>query len=98
MAEVAWTAEAEGWLKEVHDHIAADDPRAAMRVVEGIYDRVQLLKRFPEFGHRYAAKPDQNIRILLYGHYLIPYLVKPDGNIDILGVFHGALDINRYLL
>ena len=33
-----------------------------------------------------------------YGHYRIAYLVKEDGDIDILGVFHGALDINRYQL
>ena len=25
-------------------------------------------------------------------------LIKQDGNIDILGVFHGALDIERYFL
>jgi leucyl-tRNA synthetase len=31
-------------------------------------------------------------------HYRIAYLIKPDGNIDILGVFHGALDIDRYFI
>jgi len=39
-----------------------------------------------------------NVRILLYGHYRIAYLLKNDGNVDILGVFHGALDITRYQL
>jgi hypothetical protein len=28
----------------------------------------------------------------------ITYLVKPDGDVAILGVFHGALDIDRYLV
>ncbi|MBI5506369.1 MAG: type II toxin-antitoxin system RelE/ParE family toxin, partial [Deltaproteobacteria bacterium] len=32
------------------------------------------------------------------GHYRIAYLIKPDGSIDILGVFHGALDIERFNL
>jgi len=36
------------------------------------------------------------IEILLYGHYRITYLVKNGGDIDILGVFHGALDISKY--
>jgi len=36
--------------------------------------------------------------MILYGHYRIAYLVKDDDNIDILGVFHGALDITRYQL
>jgi plasmid stabilization system protein ParE len=31
-------------------------------------------------------------------NYRITYLVKDDGNVDILGVFHAALDISRYQL
>jgi hypothetical protein len=34
----------------------------------------------------------------MYGHYRIAYLVQADGNIDILGVFHAALDITKYEL
>ena len=97
MAEINWTEEAERWLKDIHDYIAQDSPESAIRVVEGIYERAQLLHRFPEIGYRYDRVPDKHIRILLYGHYKIAYLIKMDGNIDILGVFHGALDIDRYL-
>jgi toxin ParE1/3/4 len=97
MAEINWTVEAERWLQDTHDYIAATNPRAAARVVEGIYEKVQLLRQFPELGYRYDRHPTQHIRILLYGHYRIAYLLKPDDNIDILGVFHGALDLERYL-
>lgn len=97
MAQINWTAEAERWLRDIHDYIAEDNPEAAARVVGGIYEKVQILRQFPELGHRYDRHPDQHIRILLYGHYRIAYLIKPDGDIDILGVFHGALDIERYL-
>ncbi len=48
-------------------------------------------------GHRYWAS-DRHVRMILYGHYRIAYLVKDDDNIDILGVFHGSLDITRYQL
>jgi toxin ParE1/3/4 len=97
MAAINWTAEAEQWLQDIFAYISTDKPKAARRVVEGIYEKAQMLKRFPEIGHRYDRYPDLNIRILLYGHYRIAYLIKPDGNIDILGVFHGALEIDRYL-
>ncbi len=97
MAEINWTEEAERWLKDIHNYIAQDNPESAIRVVDAIYERAQLVCRFPEIGHRYDRIPDQHIRILLYGHYRIAYLIKTDGNIDILGVFHGALDIDRYL-
>jgi toxin ParE1/3/4 len=95
MVEIAWTDEARRWLEDIYAYIAADNPGAAARTLHGIYDRAQDLARFPEMGYRYTAS-SRHVRILLYGHYRIAYLVKDDGNIDILGVFHGALDISRY--
>ena len=97
MAEINWTSESEIWLKDIYDYIAGDNPEAANRVVEGISEEVQLLREFPELGHRYGRHTGQHIRILLYGHYRIAYLIKSDGDIDILGVFHGGMDIDRYL-
>lgn len=97
MARITWTEEAQRWLKDIFEYVAADNPQAAARTVQGIYERAQVLATFPEIGHRYSPSP-RNVRILLYGHYRIAYLVKDDGNIDILGVFHGALDITRYRL
>ena len=47
---------------------------------------------------RWNKKSNEDIRILLYGHYRIAYLLKEGGDIDILGVFfHGSLDIQRFL-
>jgi toxin ParE1/3/4 len=95
MAKITWTAEAERWLEDIFEYIAADNPEAAARTVSGIYERTQVLLKFPEMGHRYWAS-NRHVRILLYGHYRITYLIKADGNIDILGVFHGSLDISKY--
>lgn len=96
MAEIRWTREAEKWLHDIYDYIALDSHKAARQVVEGIYQKAQILKRFPKIGHRYDRCQDENIRILLYGHYRIAYIIKSNENIDILGVFHGALDMDRY--
>ena len=97
MAEIRWTEEAYRWLRDIHGYIAADNPAAAHKVVSGIYDRTQLLNRFPEIGYVYRDEPEGEIRILLYGHYRIAYLLRKSSEVDILGVFHGALDIDRYL-
>jgi len=97
MAKIAWTEEAERWLDDIYGYIAGDNPVSAARTVEGIYERAQDLSAYPEMGYRYTA-PSRHVRILQYGHYRIAYLVKDDGNIDILGVFHGSLDISRYQL
>lgn len=98
MVKISWTDEAQLWLKEIYEYIALDSPHSAERVVQNIYDKAQVLKSFPEIGYRYDRFQEKHIRILLYGHYRIAYLIKPDNNIDILGVFHGALDMDRFFL
>lgn len=97
MAEIAWTNEAKSWLQQIYDYIARDNEEAAWQVIIGIYERVQILRNFPEIGHRYQKYPNKNIRILLYGHYRIAYLIRDDKTIHILGVLHGALDIEEHL-
>lgn len=97
MAEIAWTLEARRWLEAILEYIAADNAQAAARTVQGIYERAQDLKRLPQLGSRYAAS-SRDVRVLLYGHYRIACLFKDDGNVDIPGGFHGALDITKYQL
>lgn len=97
MAEIRWTEEALRWLRDIYDYIASDNTEAARKVIASIYDKVQTLRRFPELGSTYRLEADGRICILLYGHYRIAYLIRNDDRIDILGVFHDALDIERYL-
>lgn len=96
MAEIRWSHEAEQWLHEIYEYIAQDNPTAAWKVISGIYDKAQLLSDFPNIGYKYRDEPEGEVRILLYGHYRIAYIISDDF-IDILGVFHGALKIERYL-
>ncbi len=96
MAKIRWSHEAAQWLKDIYDYIAQDNPTAAGKVVSGIYEKAQLLSDFPKLGQKYREEPEGEIRVLLYGHYRIAYMITDD-YIDILGVFHGALDLDRYL-
>ena len=99
MARLRWTREAEKWLRDIFDYIAQDNPAAAERVVQGIYKKAQRLTDYPEIGYRYRAETEGEIRVLLYGHYRIADLRRDDSDvIDVLGVFHGALDIDRLCL
>lgn len=97
MVNINWTTEAELWLKDIHDYIALDKKSIAKKVVSEIYQKVQILRTYPRIGYEYENDEHKEIRILLYGHYRIAYLIKDENTIDILGVFHGALDIERYL-
>ena len=95
MGTITWTNEAQRWLEDIFEYIAIDDRNAASQVVDDLYERAQILKDNLEIGNRYRVSV-RHVRILLYGHYRITYLVKDSGDVEILGVFHGALDISKY--
>lgn len=96
MADLRWTEEAVRWLHDIFNYIADDNPEAARKVVAGIYDQAQMLKTFPHIGYKYKDDPNGEIRILVYGHYRIAYLIEHEA-VEILGVFHGAMEIGKYL-
>ena len=99
MAKLIWTSEAERWLREIYDYIAIHDPVAAANVVNGIYTKSQILQDHSKIGYEYDHESEEEIRILLYGHYRITYLIKSDvDEVAVLGVFHGALQIENYLI
>jgi toxin ParE1/3/4 len=96
MAKIVWTSEATRWLLEIHEHIAKDNIAAADKTIDGIYENVQRLSQFPELGFKYPLPGRDDVRVLLYGHYRIAYLISASGIVNVLGVFHAALDIDRY--
>ena len=97
MVAIHWTEEAQVWLKDIHSYIAQDNKKIASRVVNEIFNKTQILSSFPKIGYQYQNDQELEIRVLLYGHYRIAYLIRDGKNIDVLGVFHGSLDIERYL-
>ncbi len=97
MGEIGWTNEAVAWLKDIYEYIAQDSTEDAAKVTQGIYDKVQILSEFPEIGYLYRHMPEGGVRVLLYGHYRIAYFFRKGYGIEILGIFHGALEIDRYL-
>lgn len=96
MVRIVWTDEAVSWINEIHEYISRDNVAAASRVIRGIYERVEQLLQFPELGQRLTLSTKRDVRVLLYGHYRIAYRIRSE-TIEILGVYHGALDIARRL-
>ena len=98
MAELKWTNEALDWLEVIHRHVAQDNPNAAARVIDGILEKAEMLTSFPDMGTRLRVVPEGDVRMILYGHYRVAYLHRNDSEtIEVIGVFHGALNIDRYL-
>ncbi len=82
----------------VHAHIWADNPEAADRVEEAIFDGFDLLARNPSLGRMRRFRRHQNIRVWVvteFTNYLIFYRELPSGSgVEILRVLHGARDLD----
>ena len=65
MAQLRWTHEAEQWLHDIFDYLALDNPDAAASVIQGIYDKAQNLRDFPDIGYRYRTEGEGEIRTKL---------------------------------
>jgi len=97
LAKVVWTAEAEQWLRRIHDYIARDSPTAAFGVVESRYRWAEILAQFPEIGHVHMTPSGREVRKLLWGHYRIVYLRRAADEVHVMGVFHAAMDLKHYV-
>ena len=91
MAELKWTLEAVQSLREIHEYIAVNRPATAFRTIESIINKVESLAASPELGHRLPAARRDDLRLLVYGHFRIPYVSTPNGAVTVLGVFHGLI-------
>jgi toxin ParE1/3/4 len=85
---VRWLARALANLNAEAAYISRDKPQAAARVVQTIYETVDLLRRHPNLdragrvsGTRELVVPDTP--------YILPYRIR-DNEVQILRVFHGS--------
>ncbi len=63
MAELKWTTEALDWLEEIYRYIAQDNPEAAAQVVDGIYEKAQVLIQHPGIGTRLRQVEEGDVRL-----------------------------------
>ena len=97
MVKLFWTDESIHWLKEIHTYISKENKTAARKVIADIIDQANKVTSFPLMGQKLSDWPQENIRMILYGHYRIVYNVVSKKRIDILGVYHGTLDLKTHL-
>ena len=86
---IAWTDRALERVRETAHYIAADDPTAAVRWTEGLFDAVGRLADFPESGRLAPELQDRGVRELVYGAYRVFYR-SDAGTVLILTVRHAS--------
>lgn len=90
MVEIKWTNFAIQNLNSIGDFIERDSYIQAVRVVNLLFNSVDILQTFPFVGRMVPEFQDENIRELIRVKYRIVYLVLNEDRIDILTVHHSA--------
>lgn len=89
MAKLIWTDRAFQSLEEIRDYIAQHNPEAAAKTIAGIYAKTERLQSFPRLGYAHQDGSFDEVRVVIYGHYRITYLVDGE-TVVVTGVIHTA--------
>ena len=93
MKNCRFSLEARQDLQGIHDYIAADDPRAALQLIERIEQSCQLLAENPLMGEGCDFLAEC-LRMTAVGNYIVFHRPDDDGA-KIVRVIHGARDWRR---
>jgi toxin ParE1/3/4 len=81
----------------IHTYICADNPDAADRFVEAVFDDFAFLARNPALGRKRHFRP-KNTRswvVTKFTNYIVFYRELLDGSgVEIVRVLHGARDLD----
>jgi addiction module RelE/StbE family toxin len=89
--KIVWTLRSREDLRDIGTFIAKDNPPAALKLGELIFDRVDTLEKFPELGRVVPERNQPNIREIVVKNYRLVYRVHPKEKfLEILRVWHGA--------
>jgi toxin ParE1/3/4 len=94
--KVHWTDTAQGHLDSIYGYIAQDSVEYALRVVDRLTRRSQVIADFPLSGRRVPEYEMDELREAVEGPYRVIYYIKPD-QVDVIAVIHGARDLRAAL-
>ena len=91
--KIAWSPLALERVSEIARYIAHDNPDAAERWVEALFDSVQRLSKHPQSGRIVPEVGVARIREVIFGAYRVIYSVKTD--VEILTVRRGNQELRE---
>ena len=89
--KLIWSPSARLDLKNIAEFIADDNPRAAKRLVESLFNAVERLINFPESSRMVPEFDDPQLREIIRNPYRIVHRVnRASQTIEIVRVWHAA--------
>ena len=97
MARLIWTEPALRDLEAVAEYIALDNPAAASRFVERVFENVERLGRFPNSGKRPPELPRSQYREVVVSPCRVFYRVERE-SVLILHIMRAESLLHRFML
>jgi toxin ParE1/3/4 len=87
--KIYFTTRAKSDMAEIVEYISQDNPQAAKKWANAIFDSVNGLDDFPEIGRIVPEYAEDTIREIIIGQYRIVYKInQPQKEIYIITVHH----------
>lgn len=86
---LVWTRKASNQLDSIFEYISLDSPVYALRFIERIIERAELVANQPNSGRIVPELKRSDIREVFVHPFRIIYLVE-GSSIEILSIIHGA--------
>lgn len=97
MAEIVWTEPALNDLEEIANYIALDKLSAAQRLVQKVFDRVDLLSDSPKSGRKVPKLSRSKYKEVIVGPCRVFYRFSSD-TVYILHVMRAEREMRKYML
>lgn len=91
MSEFRLNLRSEQDLEEIADFIGKHNPSGAIKVLEQLFAKFEMLADFPYAGQA-EDRCGEGIRVFPAGKYVIYYIARESG-VEIARVIHGARDV-----
>ena len=97
MARLIWTEPALSDLDEIAGYIALDNPHAAKKLVQKVFQKLERLEQHPQSGRKAPELKKTSYREVIVAPCRIFYRVDKE-DIYILYVMRGERQLRKYLL
>jgi toxin ParE1/3/4 len=77
-------------LEDIENYISQDSPAIARKFINRIFDKIDLLYKYPLSGKPVPEIKNSLIRELLLNKYRIIYQVVDEQNVNIIRIVHGS--------
>ena len=92
--KINWSKQAVEDIYQIQTFLEQTSPRYANAFVDAVFERGELLEKFPMMGRIVPEFNRKFIRELIYKQYRIIYNIVSDTKIDIIAVHNNAIPLS----